>query len=144
MAFLLTAIPGVVILSSRYQGKKVTKITLSLIKTLQEKSHTVYVTGGLRRLTEEPGSCLLKPYKHLFGRNLNQCGSFRASDLPREDEFESQMRSINANFIRYDDFLCNETSCDILDSGHAIYRDGGHLTTEGSIYVVRNRFPETL
>jgi hypothetical protein len=144
MAFLLTAVPGVVLLSSTYQGKKVTEITHSLIKTLEEKGHKVYVTGGVRRLTEEPASCLLKPYTHLLGKKSNQCGTFRPGDIVRENKFESEMRSINASFIRYDDLLCDESSCDIVIKGHSLYRDKAHLSTAGSKYVVQHRFPDEL
>ncbi|WP_421916266.1 SGNH hydrolase domain-containing protein [Mesorhizobium sp.] len=46
------------------------------------------------------------------------------------DSFSSQYKVINL-----DDFLCGETFCKIRDGDVMIYRDGAHLSHEGSRYL---------
>ncbi len=86
------------------------------------------------------GLCLerLDSRKLIVGPHLD-CAlplhDFRAQQAPVRQFLERVPEDADVPVIRLDDFLCEATRCRTMMDGVFLYRDSGHLSHEGSVYL---------
>lgn len=83
----------------------------------------------------EIGTCLIR------ARWFGETGELCALAIAAVQKFDANVRTFldglepQYRLVDVADFLCSETSCRVEDGNVFIYRDGGHLSYEGSRYL---------
>lgn len=106
---------------------------METVDRIRQTGKRVVVVSPTPRSGFDTGQCLIRMAN--FGGREDAC-DFTLENRPLGQNFELMDRiSAFVPVIRLDEFVCPGGTCDVMQDGIFIYRDGGHLSEGGSAYL---------
>lgn len=118
------------------QGKKYALLyMLETITKLRNIGKVPVIFSSTPQNGQNIGNCLKKAI--FFEKNVSVCDVSYSDSLDRQANVWSFLKELeqHVTVVNLADFLCTQNICTASSEGIFIYRDGGHLSHEGSAYL---------
>jgi hypothetical protein len=116
-------------------------LLVATIRRLEAAGKRVILVAPLPRSNFDPGACYLRAEQRVLTLGRDSCDIARAELFPWYGEVVAKLRRLapvaGAALFVPEDVLCDGRTCATRRGGVILYRDRGHLTRDGSIYLVR-------